>query len=234
MTAVVVTLIVMGVISGIARTLYPATLAEHAEPVRARLWQAAGLHEPSPAARIRQVQEVEARFATNSRWIVMHAGVGALFLLSGSLQFVRRIRTRFIRFHRWNGRALLAIGLIVAGTGLYFGVVIPAAGAREAAVIGMAGTLFVVSLVNGALAIRKKDVQRHREWMIRAFAVAVGISVIRVVAIIADGTLTPRGWSLEDVFVLSLAVGWGITIAAAELWIAGERSDRAAMTQASS
>ena len=114
---------------------------------------------------------------------------------------------------------LIALGLIIAATGLYFGVVIPAAGAPEAIIIGVVATLFIVSLVNGARAILKKDILRHREWMIRAFALAVGISTVRIVAAVADGILSPRGWPLKSVFVLSLAAGWGITVSAAELWI---------------
>ena len=102
---------------------------------------------------------------------------------------------------------------------MYFGIVIPAAGLPEATIIAFVGTLFVVSLVNGTLAIRRKNVRAHREWMIRAFAVAVGISMVRIVAVVADATLTTRGWPLKDVFVLSLALGWGITITAAEFWI---------------
>lgn len=217
--AVLVTLIVMGAIAGIARTLLPSTLGVRAEPVRASVWKAFGLQEPFPEARRRQVLELEARFAAHPAAIVAHAGIGALFLVAGFLQFVSSIRTRHIRFHRWNGRVLLAAGFAIAGTGFYFGVVIPAAGVREAAIIGIVSLFFAVSLVNGVVSIRRMDVRMHREWMIRAFAAAVGISTVRIVAVIADATLTPRGVALEDVFVLSLAAGWGITLTAAELWI---------------
>lgn len=221
--AVLVTLIVMGIVmgatAGIARALHPSTLGVRAEPVRARVWKAFGLQEPFPDARQQQVLELESRFAAHPAAIAAHAGIGALFLVAGFLQFVDSIRTRHVRFHRWNGRVLLAAGFAIAVTGFYFGVVIPAAGLREAAIIGIVSLFFAVSLVNGVVSIRRMEVRMHREWMIRAFAVAVGISTVRIVAVIADATLTPRGVALEDVFVLSLAVGWGITLTAAELWI---------------
>jgi len=102
---------------------------------------------------------------------------------------------------------------------MYYGVLIPAAGIREAVIIAAAGTYFVVSLVNGARAIRRHDVRRHRAWMTRAFAAAIGISTVRLVAAVADLTLTPRGWPLEDVFVLSLGLGWGLTIGVTEIAI---------------
>ena len=120
---------------------------------------------------------------------------------------------------------LIGAGLVIAATGVYFGVFIPAAGAREAVIIALASLFFTVSLVSGALAIRRRNVRAHREWMIRAFAVAIGISTVRIVAAIADATLTPSGWSVDDLFILSLAVGWGVTIVVAELWIIGTREN---------
>lgn len=212
-------LVAMGVASGVARTMYPSTFGVRAEQLRAAAWRYLDLHEPFADERREEVRTLEARFADQPVWIGLHAGLGAAFLLAASLQFVPWIRARHLQLHRRNGRVLIALGLIIAATGLYFGVVIPAAGAPEAIIIGVVATLFIASLVNGARAILKKDVVRHREWMIRAFALAVGISTVRIVAAVADGMLTPRGWPLKSVFVLSLAAGWGITVSAAELWI---------------
>ena len=219
LTVVITTWILLGMVSGAARTFYPATLAQRAEVVRMRAWQALDLDQPSPAARSRSVERLEGRFAAKPAWIALHASVGAAFLLLASLQFLPRIRTRHIQFHRWNGRVLLTAGILITGTGMYFGIVVPAAGMREAMIIGFVSAFFLVSLTNGLLAIRRKNPRRHREWMIRAFAAAVGITSVRIVALIGDAVLTPRGWLLEDVFVLSLALGWAITLIAAELWI---------------
>ena len=229
---VVAALVVMGVASGIARTFNPSNLAERTEPLRASAWQALDLHEPSPATRRQHVRNLEARYAARPGWIAFHASLGALFLLLGFLQFVPRIRKRHIHLHRWNGRALLAVGGIVAVTGMYFGIVIPAAGNREATVIALVSAFFLVSLVSGGLAIRRKDLRAHREWMIRAFAVAIGISTVRIVAVVADATLSPRGWPLESVFVLSLVLGWGVTVGAAELWIIHTRPSFDPLVQA--
>lgn len=218
--SIVIFLVLLGALSGILRAVKPATVSRDAEQIRSRVWHELGLREPDPAERRRRVAELEARYAENPRWMFVHATTGSLFLLAATLQFLPRLRTRYPRVHRWNGRVLVAAGMITAITGLYFGILIPAAGLPERIIIALVGAWFVTALINAVVAIRRHDAARHRKWMTRAFAVAVGIATVRLVALIADAALTPRGWVLESVFVLSLALGWGITIIAAELWMA--------------
>jgi hypothetical protein len=50
----------------------------------------------------------------------------------------------------------------------------------------------------------------------------VGISTVRLVAAVLDLTLAPLGYSPEMIFVSSLWLGWGSTLAAAELWLRGQ------------
>ena len=103
--------------------------------------------------------------------------------------------------------------------GFYFGLLMPFGGAAEAAAIVVFGGILLVSVTLAVVAIRRGDVARHREWMIRAFAVAVGIATVRVVGMGLDVALTPAGVGPADVFVLSLWTGWILTVAGAEAWI---------------
>jgi uncharacterized membrane protein len=215
----VVTLVVLGIGAGVVRTLFPRDLGLRLEPARERAWRGVGLRDPHPLERQRTIEWVEGRYAAAPGAIALHAAGGSLFLLLASLQFVARIRERHPAFHRWSGRLLVATGLTISAPAVYFGVLRPSAGWREAVIIAIATGYFAASLLGGVLAIRRGDAELHRQRMLRAFAAAVGIAVIRVVAAVADVTLTPRGWLLEDVFVLSLAIGWAVTMAAAELRI---------------
>jgi hypothetical protein len=99
----------------------------------------------------------------------------------------------------------------------------PIAGPLESVGVSLAGGVFLFSMGRAFLAIRSGDVERHREWMIRAFAVAIGISTIRVIGAILDPALTPYGYSAPQVLGLSLWVGWVLTMAAAEIWIRRSR-----------
>src|SRR3989442_1064470 len=95
------------------------------------------------------------------------------------LQFVRRIRARRLRFHRWSGRVFVASGLVIGVTGLVMGVVMAIGGANETAATSFFAIIFLVALGQAVLHVRRGDVARHREWMLRAFAVGLAIATIR-------------------------------------------------------
>jgi len=219
----VAVLVLLGVTSGIVRSLMPATLGEHAEPVRMRLLHALHRDDPHSDVRAAEIRRVEGRFAAHPTVIFLHALSGALFLMLAPLQLLPNFRARHVVLHRRSGVMLIAIGIVTACTGFYFGVLHPAAGTGEVIVIALVSALFLWSLARAVAAIRKRRISAHRHWMIRAFAVAIGISTVRIVAMTADFFLTPAGFTLVEIFVLSLWAGWGITIAAAELWIRSQR-----------
>jgi uncharacterized membrane protein len=149
---------------------------------------------------------------------LLHIVPGGLFLLLAPIQFVPAIRNRYLHAHRWLGRVLLIAVLISGAAGLFFGVFHPIGGVREGVGIVLFGSLLFICVIRAYVAIRRGNVAKHREWMIRAFAVALAISTVRVVAGAVDATrfLAPDP---RDQFVFSIWSGWLITIAAAELWI---------------
>src|ERR1043166_5483218 len=110
--ATLIILIAIGVIAGIARAVYPTTLGTRAEMMRERVWGT----DAADSERRSEVAAVEARFVAYPLGIFVHASVGALVMLAGGLQFVPYLRNRYINFHRWNGRFLVAMGLVVAIT----------------------------------------------------------------------------------------------------------------------
>ena len=89
----------------------------------------------------------------------------------------------------------------------------------KAIAIALFGGLFLTAISRAFIAIRRHQVARHREWMIRAFAIAIGVSTVRVVGAVFDVTLTPAGIRPPQIFVLSIWVGWVITLGAAEAWV---------------
>jgi uncharacterized membrane protein len=154
---------------------------------------------------------------------------GGIFLTLALFQFSSNARRRYLPFHRWFGRALVLTAFAIGLTGLYFGLVVPYAGRSEAISIAIFGGLFLTAISRGFIAIRRGQVAQHREWMIRAFALALGIATVRIVGAIIDVTLTPAGIRPPVIFVLSVWVGWLLTLLAAELWL---RHTRAVVTGA--
>ena len=65
----------------------------------------------------------------------LHVVLGAIYLALAPLQFLQQIRTRWFGYHRWAGRLLVAIGLVIGITALFMGFVIPAAGWPQTVII---------------------------------------------------------------------------------------------------
>ncbi len=159
--------------------------------------------------------------------VALHVVLGAVYLAFAPFQFVKRIRSRHLGYHRRMGRVLVAVGLVVGVTALFIGVVIPFSGWAERVLIGLFGSLFLFALGKGFVHIRARRVALHREWMIRAFAIALAIATQRVIFIpslfvVADPTD-------EQIVTLSLAA-WSAALVVhsslAEIWIRLTRKRR--------
>jgi uncharacterized membrane protein YozB (DUF420 family) len=151
--------------------------------------------------------------------VAVHVVLGAIYMVFAPFQFVRRIRSRHLGYHRRMGRVLVSVGMVVGVTALFMGLVIPFSGWMEGVLIVLFGSLFLFALIKGFLHVRAGRVARHREWMIRAFAIALAIATQRVIFIpslfvVGDPTygqivmLSIAAWSAALVVHSSLAEVW--------------------------
>jgi uncharacterized membrane protein len=207
----VILLVAIGVASAIARAVFTGDLAHHIESIRLRLIDLPPYSEQDLA-------EVDNKFGNLRAITLLHVVPGGLFLLLAPIQFVPAIRNRYLRAHRRLGRVLIIAALISGAVGVFFGLYQPFGGLREAIGIALFGAFLFISAIRGYVAIRKGHVAVHREWMIRAFATALAISTVRVVAGAVDSA---QVWANNPraQFVLSIWSGWLITLAIAEIWI---------------
>ena len=218
-------LVAVGLAAVVGRGAFPGDFARRAEPARQDVLAALNREDPLATQRPAEIERFDGRFRDDPLMTMLHILPGGLLLLLAPFQFSRRIRSRRIRFHRGSGRVLVASAVVSALAGLHFGLRMPYGGTAEAAVIAVFGAILLVSVTLAVVAIRRGDVARHREWMIRVFAVAVGIATVRVVGMVLDVWLTPAGVGPADVFVLSLWTGWILTLAVAEGWIRYTRAE---------
>ncbi len=151
--------------------------------------------------------------------VAVHVVLGAVYMVFAPFQFVKRVRSRHIGYHRRMGRVLVAVGMVVGVTALFMGFVIPFSGWAERMLIGLFGSLFLFALGKGFVHVRAGRVALHREWMIRAFAIALAIATQRVIFIpplfvVGDPTygqvvtLSVAAWSAALVLHSSLAEVW--------------------------
>lgn len=164
----------------------------------------------SPAAAL------DAGFARNRGLTLLHILLGAIYLVLASLQFVPSIRQRHLEFHRWSGRLLVAVGMVIGISALVMSFKMNIGGPNETAATTLFAIVFLICLTKAYLFIRRKEVARHREWMIRAYAVALGVATTRPIVGIffAFRRLTPH-----EFFGVAFWLGFTITVLVGEAWI---------------
>lgn len=155
-------------------------------------------------------------FAPHTLLTLVHILPGGLFLALALLQFSRSFRNKHLQFHRWAGRVLVVCGLIIGTSALIMSYKMNIGGPNETAATTLYAIVFLICLIKAYLLIRRKEVARHREWMIRAYGVGLGVATTRPIVgmFFAFRRLTPH-----EFFGIAFWLGFTITFLAAEAWV---------------
>ena len=135
-------------------------------------------------------------------------------LAIGPFQFVPRIRQQHLNVHRWSGRLYLICIGIGGLAGLYvaqfaFGGVVSIVG------FSMLALLWLASGWQAYAAIRRRDIRRHREWMIRSFALTLAAVTLRIQL----GLYAAAGFDFEAYYPLLAWTSWVPNMMLAEWYI---------------
>jgi hypothetical protein len=147
--------------------------------------------------------------------VLLHIVGATIFVILGAFQLSAGLRRNRPAWHRTAGRLLLGIGLVAALSGLWLSVSSALAGGSELLFVLrlLAGTGMAVSIVLGFAAIRRRDVARHRAWMIRAVAIGLGAGTQVFTLGFGEAILGETELSVA----LLNGAGWAINLAVAEL-----------------
>jgi uncharacterized membrane protein len=168
--------------------------------------------------------------------LVVHIVCAVGYAVLGAFQFSGSLRRRTPGWHRVAGRVLVVLGLAVAFSALWLTQFYPRQpGTGELAyVFRLAfGSGLAASIILGFTAILRGDIARHRAWMTRAYALALGAGT----QVFTQGIGTTVFGTGELTTDLSLGAGWAINLAVAEYIIrrpGSRRTDRATPQVASS
>jgi hypothetical protein len=160
--------------------------------------------------------EFDYRYAAYAWLAYAHIAPGVVYLLLTPLQFWRRFRSRHMRWHRRAGRVGIGAGVVSGVFAIIFGAFWSFGGPLQASASVIFGAYFVVALALAYRAIRQRDVYHHRRWMIRAFAVGVGIGTIRIWVGLFQGF---ELLSFEDSFGPAFWLSFTLHALAAEVWL---------------
>ena len=159
-------------------------------------------------------------FARHPLVVQGHAALGGVYLALGALQFIPAVRRRAVGLHRWNGRFLAVIAVFVGASAIFIGAVIPFSGPPETVVISMFGAFYLYAIVAGVAAARGGRIDRHRAWMIRAYAVGAAVVTMRLIFIPSLMFLGPvSGLGASWLSVIAFSLAFVIHTLAAELWL---------------
>lgn len=170
---------------------------------------------------------LDALFESKAALTRVHVIAGLALVLAIPVQLSSRIRTRYRSLHRWLGRALMIVGAGVALSGIAM-VASPVGGPLEVTAILFYGTALIVSLVTAWRSIRRHDMSRHREWMLRSIAIALGIATTRPVVAVFFATSRLTHLTPSQFFGTAFWIGFTSTALAGEWYVRHTRRIRAA------
>ena len=171
---------------------------------------------PNLAAGTMPEDEFDHRYVEQPWLAYLHIVPGVLYLFLAPLQLAYRIRSRHYTFHRRLGRVLATAGMISGVFALIFGGLFSFGGLSEASAAVVFGLWFLTCLVLAVRAIRRDDIVHHRRWMIRAFAIGIGIGTTRIWLALFQVTGLA---SFESSFGPAFWISFSLHAAAAELWL---------------
>lgn len=173
-----------------------------------------------------EVTPDNARFFAAPVPVVLHIIAAIVYSILGAFQFSPGFRRRKRGWHRAAGRILIPCAVVVALSGLWMTLTYPWPRGDGAIVYVerlVFGTAMLFSILLGVDAIRRRNFSAHGEWMIRAYAIALGAGT---------QVLTHLPWFLlvdakpaELPRAVMMGAGWVINVAIAE-WIIRKRAPR--------
>ena len=163
--------------------------------------------------------DMKSAFQTHAIGIYLHVFASIAALALGPLQFSNRLCQARPALHRWSGRIYLSIGVLIGGaSGLYI--------AQFAFGGWMArsgfSALALCWLFTGFMAyraIRRGDIQNHRRWMRRNFALTFAAVTLRIYL----GLSVAAGIQFEQVYPVIAWLCWVPNLFFVEWWFNSRR-----------
>ena len=165
--------------------------------------------------------DLDTHFAGERALVLTHILPATLFMILGPLQFVRGLRSRHPQVHRWSGRIFLAASAVVGISGLKLAFGKTVGGLDEKAAITLFGTFFLLSLARALWHALRREFARHREWMIRGYAIGLAVATIRPImgTFFAAALMSGHKPQLAEFFGTAFWIGFTLQSIAAETWI---------------
>lgn len=133
----------------------------------------------STPAKLATQGEFEAHFARYLPLLLPHIIGGVVALLLGPWQFSEWVRQRNLRLHRWVGRAYLIAVVVGSIAGLAMATV-SLGGLVTHTGFGLLAGLWLLTASLAYFRVLRGDIDSHREWMTRNYALTFAAVTLRL------------------------------------------------------
>ena len=164
---------------------------------------------------------LDEHFAREKALTLLHVIPGILFMVLGPLQFVRNLREKHPALHRWNGRIFLTASGVIGVTGLTMALRGTVGGWDEKSAILIFGSFFLFALGKALWHVLHGEFAKHREWMIRGYAVGLAVATIRPIMASFFAVAVMHGQTPEPskFFGAAFWIGFTAQVIVAEIWV---------------
>ena len=143
---------------------------------------------------------------------IVHVITGTIAVLLGSLQMYAPFRSAYPQLHSWLGRSYVLFVMISAGTSLGLSPRLSTYGTDI--LRPLAAVMWAAFTIIAVIAIRNADINKHRRWMTRSYALAyMGLTFLAFSAI-----RKMSGIPLEYGYPLVIWLSFVVNVSVAE-WV---------------
>jgi uncharacterized membrane protein len=158
-------------------------------------------------------------FASHLPVFLVHVSGGILALFLGPWQFWTSLRNRLLSLHRWVGRLYLCAVLLGSLAGLYLATM-AFGGLPSHLGFALLALLWLTTAVMAYLRVRQGDLDAHREWMIRNYALTFAAVTLRLWLPLMMAT----GFDFTVAYITVAWLCWVPNLIAAELYISSAKA----------
>ncbi|WP_017580351.1 DUF2306 domain-containing protein [Nocardiopsis valliformis] len=159
-------------------------------------------------------------FASHYVTIAVHAVPSSLALLIGPFQFLTRIRVRYPKAHRVSGQIYM-VSVVLGSIAALFAATYSVSGFSVQVAFYILTAAWLYTLYQAYTTIRRGEVQLHRIWMIRNYALTFAAVSLRIY--LMTGLALQEGFfpslSFADIYHASAWASFLVNVLVAEYFI---------------
>ena len=158
-------------------------------------------------------------FWPRREWLLAHVIAGTLAILIGPLQFWPGLKEKYPMLHRGMG-VLYVLSTGVGGVGAFYLAYHTDFSWMFSMGLSTMAAVWMICTGLATVAICRRMIPQHREWMIRSYVVTFGFVLLRLTTTILD--MSDMG-SVSDRFAVASWMSWSVPLLLTETILQGRK-----------